>query len=58
MSTTSRGRNVCSQGIIGWSRNYPLVSSLPLTMLLEFLLEFLHGISFVHIIVFDFLCRV
>ena len=41
MSTTPRDRDICSQGIIALSRTYPFVLlSLPLTMFLEFLLEY------------------
>ena len=57
MSTTPRDRNICSQGLIALSRTYPFVLlPSPLTMLLEFLLEFLHGICFVRIgfLIFSF----
>ena len=57
MPTTSRDRGICSQGIIALSRTYPFVLSLPLTVFLEFHLEFLfHGICFVRIgfLIFSF----
>ena len=45
MSTTPRNRDICSQGIIALSRTYAFILSLPVTMFLEFLLEFcFHGI--------------
>ena len=47
VSTTPRYRDVCNDGIIALSRTYPFVFSLPPTMFLEFILEFLHGICFV-----------
>ena len=41
MSTTPRDRDICSQGIIALSRTYPFaLLPLPLTIFLEFLLEF------------------
>ena len=57
MSATPSDRKVCSQGIIALSRTYPfVVLPFPLTMFLEFLLEFFLGISFVRIdfLVFSF----
>ena len=51
MSTTPRDRDICSQGNIALSRTYPFaLLPLPLTMFLEFLLEFFHGICFVRIV--------